>query len=75
MGGRQAGRQAGMGGRQALEAGRQASDTMDITLFVVTTLKDKRCCGWGKENNCKWVTVVVRKQWRNALRHGLVLVN
>ena len=44
MGGRITGRQAweaalqaGMGGRN----GRQVSDRMNVTLFVVTTLKDK----------------------------------
>ena len=40
-------------------------------LICSNEVERQRCCGWGKENNCKWVIAVVRKQWRNALRHGL----
>lgn len=75
--GRKASRQAGkQAGRQAgRRASRRAGGQNEHYLICSNNDERQRCCGWGKENNCKWVTAVVRKQWRNALRHGLVLVN
>jgi hypothetical protein len=34
-------------------------------------LKNKGAMNGGKEHNCEWATLVVQKQWRNALRRGL----